>query len=369
MTRAVPLEELALQTAEQLREGLGLRAVELWTLQGATLHPWGGDPEIDRPPVALGSVEPVVVVQAGLSGHGWLSVWLPELLEGRDDAYVRMAPMAHGGELLGTLVVERAVTGEPFTTEEERAVVELARQLGVVVHNARLDSALEESLQEVRRQADELQASRGRIVAAGDEARRAIERNLHDGAQQHVVALGIQVRLARTMLDKDPARAAEVLEDLSGQVDDTLQELRDLAHGIYPPLLADRGLVEALRAAARRAVLPVTVDADAGLGRYAPETEATVYFCVLEALQNAGKYAGEGAEVTVEVRATGPGLVYEVTDTGAGFDTGAKGMGVGFQNMLDRLGALGGTLHVASAPGRGTKVTGALPAAPVTPGD
>jgi signal transduction histidine kinase len=365
MTRAVPLDELALQTAEQLREGLGLRAVELWTLQGATLHPWVGDPEIDRPPVALGSVEPVVVVQAGLSGHGWLSVWLPEMLDGREDAYVRMAPMAHGGELLGTLVVERAVVGELFTTEEERTVVELARQLGVVVHNARLDSALEESLQEVRRQADELQASRGRIVAAGDEARRAIERNLHDGAQQHVVALGIQVKLARTMLDKDPARAAEVLEDLAGQVDDTLQELRDLAHGIYPPLLADRGLVEALRAAARRAILPVTVNADAGLGRYAPETEATVYFCVLEAMQNAGKYAGEGAEVRVEVRAAAPGLVYEVTDNGAGFDTGAKGMGVGFQNMLDRLGALGGTLHVASAPGRGTKVTGALPAEPV----
>ena len=191
MTRAVPLEELALQTAEQLREGLGLRAVELWTLQGATLHPWVGDPEIERAPVPLGSVEPVVVVQAGLSGHGWLSVWLPEFLVGREDSYLRMAPMAHAGELLGTLVVERAVTGEPFTTDEERTVVELARQLGVVMHNARLDSALEESLQEVRRQADELQASRGRIVAAGDEARRAIERNLHDGAQQHVVALGI----------------------------------------------------------------------------------------------------------------------------------------------------------------------------------
>jgi signal transduction histidine kinase len=294
MSRAIPLDELALQSAEQLREALGLRAVELWTLHGATLRPWIGDPSTDRAPIDLGSLEPVVVVQAGLSGHGWLSVWMPEMLEDREESYVRLAPMAHAGELLGTLVVERGIEGTTFTADEERTLVEVARQFGVVLHNARLDSALEESLQEVRRQADELQASRQRIVAAGDTARRAIERNLHDGAQQHVVALGIQVKLARTMLDKDPAKAGEVLDGLSGAVEDTLQELRDLAHGIYPPLLADRGLPDALQAAARRSVLPVTVRTD-GLGRFAPEAEATVYFCVLEALQNAAKYAGEDA--------------------------------------------------------------------------
>jgi len=366
MSRAIPLDELALQSAEQLRETLDLRAVELWTLHGATLRPWIGDPEIDRSPVDLGNLEPVVVVQAGLSGHGWLSVWMPQMLEGRQDAFVRLAPMAHAGELLGVLVIERPVTATTFTADDERTLVEIARQLGVVLHNARLDSALEESLQEVRRQADELQASRGRIVAAGDTARRTIERNLHDGAQQHVVALGIQVKLARTMLDKDPARAAEVLDGLSAAVDDTLQELRDLAHGIYPPLLADRGLPDALQAAARRSVLPVTVRTD-GLGRFAPEAEATVYFCVLEALQNAAKYAGESATVTVSVEPRDPGLTFVVKDDGAGFDTGSRGMGAGFQNMLDRLGALGGTLRVESAPGRGTQVTGALPATPLEP--
>jgi signal transduction histidine kinase len=364
MSRAIPLDELALQSAEQLREALGLRAVELWTLHGATLRPWIGDPEIDRPPIDLGSLEPVVVVQAGLSGHGWLSVWMPQMLEGREDAYVRLAPMAHAGELLGALVIERPVTAATFTADDERTLVEIGRQLGVVLHNARLDSALEESLQEVRRQADELQASRGRIVAAGDTARRMIERNLHDGAQQHVVALGIQAKLARTMLDKDPAKAAAILDGLSAAVDDTLQELRDLAHGIYPPLLADRGLPDALQAAARRSVLPVTVRTD-GLGRFAPEAEATVYFCVLEALQNAAKYAGGSATVTVTVEAREPGLTFVVKDDGAGFDTRAKGMGAGFQNMLDRLGALGGTLRVESAPDRGTQVTGALPATPL----
>ncbi len=364
MSRAIPLDELALQSAEQLRERLGLRAVELWTLQGATLRPWIGDPEIDRSPIDLGSLEPVVVVQAGLSGHGWLSVWMPQMLEGREDAYVRLAPMAHAGELLGVLVIERPVSASPFTADDERTLVEIARQLGVVLHNARLDSALEESLQEVRRQADELQASRGRIVAAGDTARRMIERNLHDGAQQHVVALGIQVKLARTMLDKDPAKAADVLDGLSTAVEDTLQELRDLAHGIYPPLLADRGLPDALQAAARRSVLPVTVRTD-GLGRFAPEAEATVYFCVLEALQNAAKYAGERATVTVTVEFRDRGLTFVVKDDGAGFDTRDRGMGAGFQNMLDRLGALGGTLRVESAPSRGTQVVGALPAVPV----
>ncbi len=366
MSRAIPLDELALQSAEQLREALDLQAVELWTLHGATLRPWIGDPEIDRQAIDLGDLEPVVVVQAGLSGHGWLSVWMPQMLEGREDAYVRLAPMAHAGELLGVLVIERPVSGTTYSSDDERTLVEIARQLGVVLHNARLDSALEESLQEVQRQADELQASRGRIVAAGDTARRMIERNLHDGAQQHVVALGIQVKLARTMLDKDPAKAAEVLDGLSTAVEDTLQELRDLAHGIYPPLLADRGLPDALQAAARRSALPVTVRTD-GLGRFAPEAEATIYFCVLEALQNATKYAGDGATVTVTVEAHDGGLTFVVKDDGAGFDTRDQGMGAGFQNMLDRLGALGGTLRVEAAPNRGTQVTGALPATPLAP--
>ncbi len=295
MTRAIPLDELALQGAEALRGALRLRRAELWIPAGDELRPWIGDPPIEHRPIPMGGLEPAAVVQAGLIGHGWMNVWLPELLDGREDSFLRAAPMAHAGELLGLLLVERPVTAEAFTSEEERTVVELARQLGVAVHNARLDSALQASLDEVRRQADELQASRGRIVAAGDHARRAIERNLHDGAQQHLVALAVQLKLARTLIDKDPARAGQTLDGLGDQVQDTLQELRDLAHGIYPPLLADKGLPEALESAGRRAVFPVTVRAD-DLARYAPDAEATVYFCVLEAMQNAGKYAGSGHE-------------------------------------------------------------------------
>jgi signal transduction histidine kinase len=310
-------------------------------------------------------MDPATVVQAGLSGHGWLQVWMPQMLEGRERSYVRMAPMANAGELLGVVVVDRPVDDQTFTAEEERAVVELARQLGVVLHNAQLDSALQASLDEVRRQADEIQASRGRIVAAADQARRQIERNLHDGAQQHIVALAVRVKLASQLVDRDPAAAKVALDEIGEAIDDTLQELRDLAHGIYPPLLADKGLPAALESAARRASVPVTVRSE-GIGRFSPEAEATIYFCVLEALQNAGKYAGDGASVIVEVRQDADSVVFIVSDDGAGFDTTARGSGAGFTNMLDRLGAQGGTLRVESAPGRGKRVTGVVPAAAVS---
>ena len=359
MSRSVPLEELVLQAAESMREGLRARAVEVWRLADGTLQPWLGDPDPNRAPIALGSVTPSAIVQAGLSGHGWLDVWLPEMLQGRQDAYVRLAPMASAGELQGVVVVERDVDAPVFAPDEERALVEVSRHLGVALHNAQLDSALQASLDEVRRQAAELQASRGRIVAAGDQARRTIERNLHDGAQQHLVALAVQLKLVRQMAERDPSQVAGRIDALSEAVDETLQELRDLAHGIYPPLLADKGLPDALASAARRSTLPVTVVTD-GLGRYGADAEATVYFCVLEALQNAGKYAGDDASVRVEVRDEAGSLVFVVADDGAGFDVQGRGTGAGFTNMLDRLGALGGTLRVESAPGRGTKITGVV---------
>jgi signal transduction histidine kinase len=364
MSRSIPLDELALQAAEGLRSSLKLRFAEVWLFSEGSLRPWIGDPGTGgRGPIELGGMDPATVVHAGLSGHGWLQVWMPQMLEERERSYVRLAPMANAGELLGVIVVDRPVEDHPLSSEEELVVMELARQLGVVLHNARLDSALQASLDEVRRQAAEIQASRGRIVAAADQARRQIERNLHDGAQQHIVALAVRAKLASQLVDRDPEAAKAAMQEIGVAIEETLQELRDLAHGIYPPLLADKGLPAALESAARRATLPVRVDAK-GLGRHAPEAEATVYFCVLEALQNAGKYAGEGAAVTVEVHEEEGALVFIVGDDGAGFDTRAgKAAGAGFTNMLDRLGALGGTLRVESAPGKGTRITGAVPVA------
>jgi signal transduction histidine kinase len=174
------------------------------------------------------------------------------------------------------------------------------------------------------------------------------------------VALAVKVRLARQFADRDPDRSRAILDELGGDVDDAIQVLRDLAHGIYPPLLADKGLPDALASAARRATIPTSVDAR-GVGRHPPEKEAAVYFCCLEALQNAGKHAGPGASATVSVREDAGGLLFEVRDDGAGFDVSERRLGAGFTNMNDRLGAVGGTLRVESTPGVGTRVAGAVP--------
>ncbi|HEX5097419.1 MAG TPA: histidine kinase, partial [Acidimicrobiia bacterium] len=249
---------------------------------------------------------------------------------------------------------------QPFTEEDERVLTELARQVALALHNSALDTALQASLDELRVTNEELRQSRARIVATADQSRRQIERNLHDGAQQHLVALAVKLGLARQMVGGDTDTLSTLLEELRADAQTTLTELRELAHGIYPPLLMDRGLCEALRAAANRSVLATDVDAD--VGRFPPEVEAAVYFCVLEALQNAGKHAGEGARLTVNVTATDHELNFSVHDDGAGFDTTTGAIrGHGFVNMEDRLGAIGGVLKVESAPGAGTTISGEIP--------
>jgi signal transduction histidine kinase len=196
-------------------------------------------------------------------------------------------------------------------------------------------------------------------VASGDAERRRVERNLHDGAQQNLVALAVSLRLARDVLGDDPAAAAEMLDQMAGDVKQTIQELRELAHGIYPPLLADSGLGEALRAAANRSPLAAGVVSE-GIGRYSPDIEAAVYFCCLEALQNAAKHA-PGAQVEIRVWEESGGLLFTVSDDGPGFDTDPASSGHGFVNMADRLGAIGGTVRWQSATGRGAQVRGSIP--------
>jgi signal transduction histidine kinase len=257
-------------------------------------------------------------------------------------------------------VVARELGAAQFHAEDERLLTELARQAGLALHNLRLDSALQASLDEVRRQAAELQASRLRIVATADGERRRIERNLHDGAQQHLVALSVKLRLARQFADRDLDKAKAMIEQLSDDLAVAIDELRSLAHGIYPPLLMDRGLADALDAAARRSALPTEVRSGE-IGRYAQEIEAAVYFCCLEALQNAGKHAGDGATCVVSLREDEGALFFEVRDDGAGFDLGAHGSGHGFVNMGDRVGAIGGSVNVESAPGAGTRIYGMVP--------
>ena len=361
LSRAIPLDELLLQVAESLRKTLSLISAEIWTGSEGRLDRAVSVPDAPVSRLVLGSDEEAVVAHAGVSGPAWVRVWLSGLLSGREGCILRVAPITHSGHLLGLIVAVRPPNGDAFNDEEERILTELARQVGLALHNVQLDSALQSTLDEVRRQAEELRASRARIVAASDAARRQIERNLHDGAQQHLVALAVNLRLARQIAESDVSVAKEMLEQLSHDLQDAVQELRSLAHGIYPPLLVDRGLPEALSAAGGRAALPAHVVAD-GIVRYSPEIEAAVYFCCLEAMQNAGKHAGEGATMTVRVWEEAGALLFEVADNGAGFDpTQRSTPGAGFVNMGDRVGAIGGTFGVQSAPGRGTRVSGRLP--------
>jgi signal transduction histidine kinase len=210
---------------------------------------------------------------------------------------------------------------------------------------------------------DQLQESRARIVAASDSARRKVERDLHDGAQQRLVLAQLKLGIVRRQIETDPEAAANSAAELHEELAGALTELRDLARGLYPPLLETDGLPAALRDASARSPIPATVDAD-GAGRYPPEVEAAVYFCCLEALQNAGKHAGAEAQARVALHPTGDDLQFTVSDDGAGFDPKTAQGSSGLQNMADRIGALGGELSIESAPGEGTTVRGRLPTGP-----
>jgi signal transduction histidine kinase len=225
--------------------------------------------------------------------------------------------------------------------------------------NQRLRSS-EETLAE---QARELRASRARVVAATDRERRRIERDLHDGAQQRLVALSVRLSVVRELVGRDPGQAAEALDALRIEVKAAQAELNLLAQGVYPPVLTEHGLGEALRSAVDRSPHRVELDIE-DVGRHARDLEAAIYFCCVEALQNAAKHAGAAATVRVSLHLTDAGEVeFRVEDDGPGFDQAAAVRGNGFTNMRDRLGAFGGSIEIDSTPGTGTRVAGRVPAA------
>jgi signal transduction histidine kinase len=316
-------EEVLPQMARMVAEATGAERAEVWLRSSGTEHLEAAWPNAAAAPHAPSA--PVTVAEPGE----------------RTQAF----PVEHRGERLGTLRVTCSPR-EPLTPAGERLVHDVAAQAGLVLRTVGL--------------IEDLRASRQRLVTAADEARRGLERNLHDGAQQQLVALRISLGLARQMLASSPDEAAGLLAQTEGQAEEALKELRELAHGIYPPLLADLGLRSALEAQARKAALPVTVEADA-VGRYSQEIEAALYFCVLEALQNVAKYA-QASAARVALGQDGQCLAFTVEDNGAGFDQTTTPMGTGVQGMADRLAALGGTIEISSAPGHGTRVTGRVPA-------
>ncbi len=360
LSRAIPLDELLLQLAETLRKSMQLKTAQIWTGTDGHYEVAAMVPSRPVSPLTVGAKEQGVVSRAGVSGGTWLDIWLPGLVSPTASVATRVAPIAHSGELLGLIVCERNVDAAAFTEENDRVLTELARQVGLALHNVQLDTALQASLNELRQTNDELRASRVRIVAAGDTERRKLERNLHDGAQQHLVALAVKLRLAKDAVVDDPADAEAMIDEIRGNLQEAIAELRSLAHGIFPPLLVSGGLAEALPAAASRAALPTF--AEVKVGRHAQDLEAAIYFCCMEALQNAGKHAGETASGMVKVWEDKTTLHWEVSDDGAGFDLAhGAGDGHGFVNMRDRMGAFGGTVSVASMPGKGTSIHGVVP--------
>jgi signal transduction histidine kinase len=205
----------------------------------------------------------------------------------------------------------------------------------------------------------EVQDSRARIVASADAERRRIERDLHDGAQQRLVALRIKLELADELLSEDLGRGRELLHEIGDETVEALENVRSLAHGVYPAVLTDRGLRDALRDAAVRSPIPVRVDVG-GIGRYPPEIESAVYFCCMEAMQNAVKHAAGASLIAIALSDDGR-LRFEVSDNGAGFDAAAAPPGAGLANMRDRLEAVGGALTFRSQIGKGTRVVGVVP--------
>lgn len=337
MAGAYALDEVLPHTTRVVGEGIGAAAVAVWLRVADQLHlaaswPEGAPPDASRIPVAA------IDEQASDPGTRWV-------------------PVSHQGDPLGFLVV-RKPQGERFSAAESDLLADLASQAGLVVSTVRLTAELEERVQLITAQAAELGASRQRLVAAQEEERRRLQRDIHDGAQQSLVALMTQLRLTERLVGRDQVRAAAVLRESLEAAAQILADLRDLASGVCPPLLVDEGLGPALAAQARRSAIPVIVEAT-GLGRYSSDVEAAVYFASLEALQNATKHASAG-HVLIDVRQENARLVFSVTDDGRGFDVAHAPPGHGLANMTDRVAAVGGRLEILSEAGHGTVVSGVV---------
>lgn len=242
------------------------------------------------------------------------------------------------------------------TKPRRPALADATAVAAMAIDNLRREDAARQAARDVRE-------SRARIVASTDRERRRIERDLHDGAQQRLVALRIELGLVGALVHRAPGECAARLDELTGAVDDALEEIRCLAHGVCPPLLTDRGLHEALRVVASECPVPVRVEAR-GLRRYSPEIERAVYFCILEALQNVAKHAhATHATVLLEHRLVGHGdeLRFSIRDDGAGAQPQGLKAGGGVANMHDRMAALNGDLSFTTPTGGGTTVTGRVP--------
>jgi signal transduction histidine kinase len=289
---------------------------------------------------------PLAIVYAVADGH-WAAA----------DGRPAPAPVAGAGRsvtavhdgprLVAALIHDQAL-------ESERAFVDAAASYATVtLENQRLAAEVGHLVRDMR----EIQS---RATTSEDRARQQIERDLHDGAQQRLIALRIKLQLAAERSGTDPSVTPELFDKLGAEVDLAIEELRSLARGVFTPILTSFGPVEALRGTVRDAPIPTTVTGR-NLGRHSPEAERAVYFCCLEALQNVYKQARAATAAHITIAENAHELTFEVTDDGVGFDVDACVTGAGLRNMRDRVGPLGGALTIKSAPRQGTRITGTLP--------
>ena len=324
MASTYSTEDVLPRMAEILGQGCGADRAAVWLRVGTEIRLAASWPdEADAGPIRIRMIGDE----------------LPQF-DGADHA----SPVRHQGELLGALTLAMPAA-DPMNPARAKLARDVAAQGGLVLRNVRL--------------IEELRASRQRLVTAQDEERRRIERNIHDGAQQQLVALSVQLRLAESMVGKEPEKERQLLHRLQAATAEALEDLRDLARGIYPPLLAEEGLVVAIESQARKSATPVEVESK-NLGRYPQHVEAAVYFCALEALNNVAKYA-DASSARVRLTARDGTLTFEVADDGVGFDPAETGYGSGLQGMADRLAAIGGDFEVRTRAGSGTTVKGTVP--------
>jgi signal transduction histidine kinase len=333
----------------------GVRAVPYEVLADFTTRLDGRQNSLQLLPVmakmlAQGTSSDAATVWLHENGREVAASSFPEHQHVTADVATRSVLLQHAGANLGRLTVARR-SGEALSPTEERLMDGLASQAGLVLHSAGLQDELSRRMLELRQ-------SRHRLVTAQDEARRRLERDLHDGAQQNLVSLRMKLGLAASVARDKPGSLEPLLQEMQSELGDALDSLRNLARGVYPPLLEAEGLKAALRARARQ--VPISIDVQCGPERYPRELEGAVYFCCSEALQNLSKHS-RATRGSVRVWCEGGRLSFEVRDNGRGLDPASANSGGGLQNIRDRLDVLGGVVDVSSAPGVGARVVGWVP--------
>jgi signal transduction histidine kinase len=330
VTGVVATEQLVPRMARLLAEATGSRRVEVWLRRD-------GSPEEDLAARWPPDADPIPP----------------------DAAVVRRSAVRHAGEVIGHIAREATDTADPLNPVEQRLLDDLLASAGLALRNLTLTRGLQRHIQETVERSVELQASRQRIVARSDAARRRLERDIHDGAQQHLVALTVNLGLAATVVGRDPVRAASLVAALRPAAEAAVATLEQLTRGVYPPLLEESGLAAALQAAWSTCPVPVHLVDEVGR-RFPAEVESAAYFCCLEAVQNAVKHA-QPTRVQVRLTTAAEHLCLDVRDDGTGFEAARCAEGTGLSNMRDRAESLDGVLGIDSRPGGGTRLSACIP--------